>query len=346
MCPRPRPPRQRPAARPHPRHRLAVADVAAGPRAPEPRARGRRASTSRASATSDEHRRGRRSRRSPTPPRSSSTGSGWAARTWRATRSAARSRWRWRGRERRGRPALSPPRASSNDREGRYARAVLDGVAPHGQADSRRAPSCCAGGPVRRTLAFGHLAARPWRIPPPQAAGAMRNLAHSPGFETTLRGDRGLPLDRAASRAARSPSPGERRTGILIYSRQAPAGAAAPAERPPRHAHRLRPRPDLGRPAAGRAGAAGRLERVRPKVGPTICQRPVAIGPRPWTVSIVIADADPLARRLIRGRRWRHAGMTVVAGARSGAERRRARRCFMRAVRRGPRRPEADIGAV
>jgi pimeloyl-ACP methyl ester carboxylesterase len=77
------------------------------------------------------------------------------------------------------------PAGFGNMREGRYARGLL--------ISSRRVArqldayaDVVAGGPVRRTLAFGHLAARPWRIPADEAAGAIRNLARSPGFEATL----------------------------------------------------------------------------------------------------------------------------------------------------------------
>lgn len=37
-----------------------------------------------------------------------------------------------------------------------------------------------------RTLALGHLAGRPWRIPPAEAAQAVRALAGAPGFAPTL----------------------------------------------------------------------------------------------------------------------------------------------------------------
>ncbi len=37
-----------------------------------------------------------------------------------------------------------------------------------------------------RTALFSQLFARPWRIPPAAAAGALRNLASSPGFDRTL----------------------------------------------------------------------------------------------------------------------------------------------------------------
>ena len=57
-----------------------------------------------------------------------------------------------------------------------------------------------AGGPVRRTLAFGHLVARPWRIPADEAAGAMHNLARSPGFEATLEALDGHTLRRPHAR--------------------------------------------------------------------------------------------------------------------------------------------------
>ena len=77
------------------------------------------------------------------------------------------------------------PSGFGNMREGRYARGVL--IASRRVAQ-RLEPyaEVVAGGPVRRTLAFGHLVARPWRIPADEAAGAMRNLARSPGFEATL----------------------------------------------------------------------------------------------------------------------------------------------------------------
>jgi pimeloyl-ACP methyl ester carboxylesterase len=77
------------------------------------------------------------------------------------------------------------PAGFGNMREGRWARALL--------VSSRRTAQrlepyaeVVQGGPARRTLAYWHLAARPWRIPADEAAGAMRNLARSPGFEATL----------------------------------------------------------------------------------------------------------------------------------------------------------------
>ena len=77
------------------------------------------------------------------------------------------------------------PAGFGNLREGTYARAVLLASRRAAQHLDRYA-EVVSGGPVRRTLTFGHLAARPWRIPADEAAGAMRNLARSPGFEATL----------------------------------------------------------------------------------------------------------------------------------------------------------------
>jgi pimeloyl-ACP methyl ester carboxylesterase len=77
------------------------------------------------------------------------------------------------------------PAGFGNMREGTYARALLLGSRRSAQRLERYA-DVVAAGPARRTLAFALLAARPWRIPADEAAGAMRNLARSPGFEATL----------------------------------------------------------------------------------------------------------------------------------------------------------------
>ncbi len=77
------------------------------------------------------------------------------------------------------------PAGFGNMREGHYARALLVSSRRAAQRVAAHADLAVAG-PARRTLAFGHLAARPWRIPPDEAAGALRNLARSPGFEATL----------------------------------------------------------------------------------------------------------------------------------------------------------------
>ncbi len=115
--------------------------------------------------------------------------------------------------------ALSPA-GFINDREGIYARAVLMESRRVAKLTEAHADLAC-GGPLRRTLAFSHLAARPWKIPADQAAGAMRNLANSPGFETTFEAiedfrwtgpEPGCPVTVAWGDKDR----------ILIYSRQAP----------------------------------------------------------------------------------------------------------------------------
>jgi pimeloyl-ACP methyl ester carboxylesterase len=110
------------------------------------------------------------------------------------------------------------PAGFGNMREGRYARGLLLLSRRTAQRTAAHADAV-VGGPVRRTLAFGHLAARPWRIPPDEAAGALRNLARSPGFEATL--------DALEDHAFGGPSPscpvtvawGEK-DRLLIYSRQ------------------------------------------------------------------------------------------------------------------------------
>ncbi|WP_233288511.1 alpha/beta fold hydrolase [Streptomyces calvus] len=55
-------------------------------------------------------------------------------------------------------------------------------------------PGWVAGHPIGRTVAFWQLSARPWRIPEAAAAGALRNLARSPGFEPTQRAARAYRL--------------------------------------------------------------------------------------------------------------------------------------------------------
>ncbi len=77
------------------------------------------------------------------------------------------------------------PAGFGNMREGRWARRILMDSRRVAQRLDRHA-EVVQGGPVRRTLTNSHLAARPWRIPPDEAAGAMHNLARSPGFEATM----------------------------------------------------------------------------------------------------------------------------------------------------------------
>ena len=110
------------------------------------------------------------------------------------------------------------PAGFGNMREGRYARAVLMASRRTAQRTASHA-DMVVGGPVRRTLALGHLAARPWRIPPDEAAGALRNLARSPGFEPTMAA--------LEDHAFGGPAPGcpvtvawGEKDRLLIYSRQ------------------------------------------------------------------------------------------------------------------------------
>jgi pimeloyl-ACP methyl ester carboxylesterase len=74
-----------------------------------------------------------------------------------------------------------------NDREQAYSRALLLLSVWGARALAPVAPAVCAtvGG---RALVFPHVAARPWRMSAPEAVGALRNLAASPGFERTLDG--------------------------------------------------------------------------------------------------------------------------------------------------------------
>jgi pimeloyl-ACP methyl ester carboxylesterase len=113
---------------------------------------------------------------------------------------------------------LLSPAGFANPREGIYARGLLLASRQTAQRLDRYC-EVVSGGPVRRTLAFGHLAARPWRIPAGEAAGAMRNLGRSPGFEATL----AAVTDHTAAGAAPAcpviVAWGEK-DRLLIYSRQ------------------------------------------------------------------------------------------------------------------------------
>jgi len=77
------------------------------------------------------------------------------------------------------------PAGFGNMREGDYARLVLV-AARRGARLAAPAAERLNAGPVGRTLLNSSMVARPWRIPPAEAAGALRNLGRSPGFETTL----------------------------------------------------------------------------------------------------------------------------------------------------------------
>ena len=83
-----------------------------------------------------------------------------------------------------------------------------------------RAELLCAG-PVRRTLAFSHLVARPWRVPPTRPRARCATSATAPASRR--------PSRRSRTSAGPGPEPscpvtvawGEK-DRILIYSRQAP----------------------------------------------------------------------------------------------------------------------------
>jgi pimeloyl-ACP methyl ester carboxylesterase len=115
---------------------------------------------------------------------------------------------------------LLSPAGFTNDREGRYARMVLLESRRVAKLTADRAGLVC-GGPVRRTLAFAHLVARPWRIPAGEASGALRNLAHSPGFDTTLEAIEDHLWDGPEPGCPVTVAWGEK-DRLLIYSRQAP----------------------------------------------------------------------------------------------------------------------------
>jgi pimeloyl-ACP methyl ester carboxylesterase len=115
---------------------------------------------------------------------------------------------------------LLSPTGFVNDREGTYARVVLMESRRVAKLAAPRAELLCKG-PARRTLAFAHLAARPWRIPPDEAAGALRNLARSPGFETTFEAIEDFRWSGPEPSCPVTVAWGQR-DRVLIYSRQAP----------------------------------------------------------------------------------------------------------------------------
>jgi pimeloyl-ACP methyl ester carboxylesterase len=115
---------------------------------------------------------------------------------------------------------LLSPAGFVNHREGVYARTLLMESRRVAKLTADRAELVCAG-PVRRTLTFSHLAARPWRIPPGEAAGALRNLAHSPGFETVFEAIEDFRWTGPEPSCPVTVAWGEK-DRVLIYSRQAP----------------------------------------------------------------------------------------------------------------------------
>ena len=244
--------RFRSAADPRARARDEQGGVAPGRAAARARARGRgdRPARLRRLAAGPADGRGPRATRW----RRSRTSSGSSARTWRATRSAAGSRSRSGrraacGRRARCRRSASPPGARCRTR----ARRAGDHARGRARRWRRSRPRSRAAASPARALS-AHAAARPWRIPPDDAAQWMRAVADAPAF-----------WDRAAGvggwRAAAAGLPGDGRLGRARPAADllppGAAGAAAAAGRPPRGPARLRARADVGRPGAGRPGAAG-----------------------------------------------------------------------------------------
>ena len=110
------------------------------------------------------------------------------------------------------------PAGFGNMREGAYARALLLASRRGARRLARHADAVCANA-VGRSLAFWHLAARPWRVPPGDAAGAMRNLARSPAFEATLEALRDHSFGGPAPSCPITVAWGEK-DRLLLYARQ------------------------------------------------------------------------------------------------------------------------------
>ena len=141
-------------------------------------------------------------------------------------------------------------------REKAYGRAVLAGTRAHGRraraggVHARAAASCCA------RCSPSHAAARPWRIPPEDAAHWLRMYAQAPAFWELLES---LDKWRAPVPACPTTVAWGERDRLLIFSRQAPRARRRLPDAAPRRPARLRARPDLGRPGAGRERAAQRF---------------------------------------------------------------------------------------
>ena len=113
---------------------------------------------------------------------------------------------------------LVSPAGFINDREGIYARAVL--------MESRRVAKLAADhaellcdGPVRRTLAFSHLVARPWRVPPPTPRARCATSARCPGFEITFEAIEDFRWSGPEPSCPMTVAWGDK-DRVLIYSRQ------------------------------------------------------------------------------------------------------------------------------
>jgi len=112
------------------------------------------------------------------------------------------------------------PAGFVNDREGIYARTLLMESRRVAKLTAAHAELVCKGA-ARRTLTFSHLAARPWRISPDEAAGALRNLAHCPGFEITFEAIEDFRWTGPEPSCPVTVAWGDK-DRVLLYSRQAP----------------------------------------------------------------------------------------------------------------------------
>ncbi len=122
---------------------------------------------------------------------------------------------------RRGRAAsvcVLSPAGFGNMREGQWARVLLES-SHRGAGLMSPAADVLTARPAGRTLAFWHLVARPWRVPPEEAAGAMRNLGRSPGFEATLEAIADHRFGGASPPCPVTVAWGER-DRLLLFSRQ------------------------------------------------------------------------------------------------------------------------------
>jgi pimeloyl-ACP methyl ester carboxylesterase len=115
---------------------------------------------------------------------------------------------------------LLSPAGFTNHREGRYARALLVESRRVAKLAAPRAELVTKSG-LRRSFAFSHLCARPWQVPPDEAAGALRNLARCPGFDATFEAIEEYTFTGPQPLCPTTVAWGEK-DRLLIYSRQAP----------------------------------------------------------------------------------------------------------------------------
>jgi hypothetical protein len=92
------------------------------------------------------------------------------------------------------------------------------------------------------------LIEHPERVPPRELASASRNLARSPGFRATLRAVHDWSEPDAGPAAVRDHDRVVRARPAAALPAAERAGTRAPAGRAPRHARRLRARPDVDDP--------------------------------------------------------------------------------------------------